>query len=597
MAKCQQCGHTNRSDARFCKECGAVLSGVRRPTAEDQHWLAATLSGHDSSSFMSPERGVSAMLHSTVPGDQQEEVMDQSQPSAPLLFDGRYELISEDEHGSVEAVDHEPWRRCWACDSTANLPGEAFCTNCGAALKKQHYRGVISSESSPAGLAFVSSIHDPLARAILPTIHDHVVADGKILVLLRPVDGAPVTLPLSELAALRVGAGMAHLLDVLHSRGMVLGKVAPEDLHLTVDGLPQLVRTPLLCQTIETEHPEAVHADLQDLAGLLEELTGTPRTTRRLNEAQSQTLMVSNEESDTLAAVLSQVRTEAITDAQTLANILQDLISDRTRPLPLHQRIGAASNTGSVRDHNEDSLLSLELRQNNASYEYSCGLFVVADGMGGHAAGEVASYLAVRRAAETLLAGSIIDLLDPEADYQQQRIEELLHDAVLQANEAIRRESHARGNDMGTTIAMALVIGDRATIANVGDSRVYLYRDGTLRRISQDHSLVMRLVELGQLTENEIYSHPQRNAVLRSLGDQGDIEVDLFVERLRPDDGLLLCSDGQWEMTRDPQMARIIQSHGTNVQDACAELIDAANQAGGEDNITSILIRFEAVEP
>jgi protein phosphatase len=145
---------------------------------------------------------------------------------------------------------------------------------------------------------------------------------------------------------------------------------------------------------------------------------------------------------------------------------------------------------------------------------------------------------------------------------------------------------------MGTTLTMALIAGDRAVIGNVGDSRTYIYRDGALRRVSKDHSLVMRLVDIGQITEDDIYTHPQRNAVLRSLGDKPELEVDLFSERLRPGDALFLCCDGQWEMTRDPHMAEIITQHD-DPQAACDALITAANAAGGEDNITSVLVRFE----
>jgi protein phosphatase len=103
----------------------------------------------------------------------------------------------------------------------------------------------------------------------------------------------------------------------------------------------------------------------------------------------------------------------------------------------------------------------------------------------------------------------------------------------------------------------------------------------------------MRLVELGQITDDEVYTHPQRNAVLRSLGDKPEIEVDLFSERLRPGDALFLCSDGQWEMTRDPQMTEIIAKHD-DPQAACEALITAGNANGGEDNITSVLVRFDS---
>jgi PPM family protein phosphatase len=141
---------------------------------------------------------------------------------------------------------------------------------------------------------------------------------------------------------------------------------------------------------------------------------------------------------------------------------------------------------------------------------------------------------------------------------------------------------------------MALVAGDRAVIGNVGDSRTYLVRDGVLKRVSKDHSLVQRLVDLGQIEPDDVYSHPQRNAVMRSLGDKQEIEVDVFVERLHPGDALLLVSDGQWEMTRDAQMAEIIAAN-PDPQAACDALVKAANAAGGEDNITVVLVKFEAV--
>ena len=220
------------------------------------------------------------------------------------------------------------------------------------------------------------------------------------------------------------------------------------------------------------------------------------------------------------------------------------------------------------------------------------GAVIVADGMGGHAAGEVASGLAIRGAAEVVLSSYLTPTLDADAPYDEEQLKEIVRKAILQGNQYVLNEARARGNDMGTTITMALVAGDRAVIGNVGDSRTYIYRDGELRRISKDHSLVMRLVDLGQITENDIYTHPQRNAVLRSLGDKREVEVDLFTLRIKRGDALFLCCDGQWEMTRDPHMAQIIKAHD-DPQAACDALIAAANEAGGEDNITSVLVKFE----
>jgi len=519
--------------------------------------------------------------------------MEHAQPTDPALFGGRYELTTPDEHGNVEATDHQPWRRCWACGATENEPGESFCTNCGAALETRTYQGRLLPEGDSDALLLISSLSDSFAREVLPTLWDRVEQDGQVLVLLEPEEGHPLEESLEEVAALRVGYGLARLLIVLHSNDMELGKVAPADLSLTTDDQPRLRRVPNLRRSSNSEeHASAVRADLRAISSLLEELTATPRTTQRLGEAQAVEETLADAEQTGFALLLRQLRTGDLTDAHELVEHLEALIREHTRPAPLRHRVGACSDTGMVRDHNEDSLLAMSLNVNTTSLDHTRGLFAVADGMGGHAAGEVASSLAVRGLAESILTTAATTLLDPDVDYDEGWMENIVSHAVHEANEAIRREGHARGNDMGTTLTVALVIGDRATIANIGDSRTYLYRDGALRRISRDHSLVMRLVELGQLNETDIYTHPQRNAVLRSLGDQFDVEVDLFHERLQPGDALLLCSDGQWEMTRDPQMAQIIADND-DAQHACDELVRAANLAGGEDNITAILVRCD----
>jgi protein phosphatase len=140
---------------------------------------------------------------------------------------------------------------------------------------------------------------------------------------------------------------------------------------------------------------------------------------------------------------------------------------------------------------------------------------------------------------------------------------------------------------------MALVLGDTAYIANIGDSRTYLWRDDQLRRVTNDHSLVMKLVELEHIIEADIYTHPQRNGVLRSLGVANAAEIDIYIERLRPNDILLLCSDGLWEMVRDLDIAAILRRGGT-VDGMTKALQATANSAGGDDNISVILVRCES---
>jgi serine/threonine protein phosphatase PrpC len=351
--------------------------------------------------------------------------------------------------------------------------------------------------------------------------------------------------------------------------------------------MPQLRDAPGL-RRVAAGDAAAAAADLKGLAALLEALAGTQRPTKRLDENQATTMLVE----PGLPDVLSELRTGAFPNAAALLGRLDTLIAERTQPVPFWMRIGAATHNGMIREVDEDSLLTLDLRMVQDSRGRSWGLFIVADGMGGHDAGEIASGLAIRGAAEVVLSAYLAPTVESDAQYEEARLREIVQKAILQANDYVLREAQARGNDMGTTITMALVAGDRAVIGNIGDSRTYIYRDGALRRVSKDHSLVMRLVDIGQITEDDIYTHPQRNAVLRSLGDKPELEVDLFSERLRPGDMLFLCSDGQWEMTRDPHMAEIIGQH-EDPQAACDALIVAGNANGGEDNITSVLVRFD----
>lgn len=518
--------------------------------------------------------------------------MDQTLPAS--LPGGRYELVSEGERGVVEVIDREPWRCCWSCGSTENETGEFFCTNCGADLRDRRYQGIVTTTTN-CGLPLALSLEDDAVRSLLPELWDRIGDEDRTLILLKPTDAIPSNLPLDELVALRVGLALSRMMIALHNHNLMVGTLAPNDLGLSISGLPKLLNVDDLCRVNPKEHAAAVRDDLQALAGLLESLTNTPRKTQRLDAEQDKTMTVAEGNSD-LSTILSEIRTGIIEDARELAIRLEELIAERTNPIMLRQNVGSSTDTGMVRDHNEDSLLAMKLTLNNTSVERSWGIYIVADGMGGHAGGEVASGMAIRVVAEVLMNEYITTSLDPGFSYDSDWAQEVVRRAVLQANETVRREALSRSNDMGTTLTMAMVIGDRATVANVGDSRTYLYREGKLRRISKDHSLVMRLVDLGQITDDEIYTHPQRNAVLRSLGDRPNIEVDLFHERLRPGDAILLCSDGQWEMTHDPDMEHVLAAND-DPQQTCEELIKAANLAGGEDNVTAILVRFQAQTP
>lgn len=616
---CSTCGTENRTEALFCSRCGEKFAqncsspALFQPSPDDNRWLETRLSlTSEEERETSPQEAdisTAPLVLEAAGTPVKEKTMEQASPPNEPLFAGRYELRSitgEDLDSSlpqhVNAGDHEPWRRCWSCGSTTNEEPEGeveslYCNDCGASLIGKEYHGWLTSSSEPVGAALVNDVLSASARATLPELWDQVSDADRTLVLLRDTGRPSLSLPLDEMTALRVGVGLASLMSELHSEGLLLGALEPSDLEIGPDGAPHLRDAPDMARIKDPEGParaKAQREDLRKLAALLEACTEAPRTTQRLQEDEADALIDNGSEEPLFTSILREVRTSKIDDAKTLAQTLQNLLDDRTKPVPLRALIGAATHTGMIRDHNEDSFLAFELGMNNSSSDRTWGLYIVADGMGGHAAGEVASGLAIRGAANVVLDEYIAPTLDSNGSFDEESAKEIVRRAVLRANEYVIKEGLARGNDMGTTITMALVIGNRAIIGNIGDSRTYIYKGNELRRVSKDHSLVMRLVELGQISEDDIYSHPQRNAVLRSLGDKTNIEVDVFSERLAADDMLFLCSDGQWEMTRNNEMAEIIET-AASPQAACDELIRAANAAGGEDNITSIVVKFEAM--
>lgn len=580
MPVCRLCGEENRASARFCYNCAAPLT-LPRPSEEDQQWLASSLSDNEAG-VTTPSTGKTGPLPCLPKED-----IPMDQPTSPL-FAGRFALPAGDHEGVLTVVDTQPWRRCWACGSAANESGDTFCNDCGAALAEREYQATICPSTMPSGAALVAALDDEAVRELLPQIAEQIEAEEQVLTLLHDSGRPALEPPLDETTALTVGASLAQLVDFLHQAELALGSVSPADLEAAPGGV-RLRSVPNLRRMSAEERDAAVQSDLAALAELLEQLTETPRTTQRLTEDEAHQALSASD--DGLLVVLRQIRTAELASAAAINTRLRMILADRTEPLPLRQIVGAYTDTGIVRDHNEDSFLTLQLGLNNSNCLQHWGVYLVSDGMGGHAAGEVASGIAVRAAAELLMHEYLVQAMQPDVPYNQQAAQELVSKAVLRANAAIVTESRNQGNDMGATMTMALVIGDRAIIGNVGDSRGYICRDGKLQRITKDHSLVQRLVDLGQISEDDMYSHPQRNAILRSLGDRAEVEVDVFSERVRPGDMLMLCSDGQWEMTRDPEMERVMLRED-DPQAACEVLVAAANQAGGEDNIVVVLVKF-----
>ncbi len=245
---------------------------------------------------------------------------------------------------------------------------------------------------------------------------------------------------------------------------------------------------------------------------------------------------------------------------------------------------------GQVRDNNEDSVVE----------DPAIGLLVLADGMGGYNAGEVASQIATGTVLDTVRDGwSTLSKGRIDAASGKRVESLLLHKAFRTANSAIYgaalRDPKHKG--MGTTVIACLLLGDRISIAYVGDSRLYRFRDGRLQAITRDHSLVEELVARGHYSRDEAAHLVRRNIVTRALGIDPEVEIDLIEESLEVGDIILLCSDGLTDMLDDAAIELALVQFGDNVEAAAELLIGKANARGGHDNITVALARIEAAMP
>lgn len=249
--------------------------------------------------------------------------------------------------------------------------------------------------------------------------------------------------------------------------------------------------------------------------------------------------------------------------------------------------IGMRSDPGLKRKHkpNEDSFFAAQgLSLTEPQQQY--GLFVIADGMGGHASGQDAS----RTAIQTIIRQLLPRIITAEEIHDEAYVR-MLTEGVQMANQAVHQRNMEFRADMGTTMTGALIVGSTAYVANVGDSRTYLYRESEgLKKITNDHSVVASLVEAGIIKPDDIYTHPKRNQIYRSLGEKPVIEVDTFVVQLLPGDKLLLCSDGLWDMVRDPEIQHLMQFADYDPLLLVNDLIEAAYNGGGEDNVSVILV-------
>ncbi len=233
---------------------------------------------------------------------------------------------------------------------------------------------------------------------------------------------------------------------------------------------------------------------------------------------------------------------------------------------------------GLVRDHNEDFI----------AWYADTGLIILADGMGGHNAGEVASELAV-----TSISDALEEVLSPEIkDSCNMNFSDVVNEAVVFANDEINMHAkvHPECTGMGTTIVMTLFYGDTIITASVGDSRIYRFRKGELTQMTTDHSLVQEMIDNGYMSEEEAQNSSNRNLITRALGIAEDVDVDVRQDTIQKDDIYLLCSDGLSDMISDEQIFATLVKSRQDLQRATENLIELAKENGGHDNISVILV-------
>jgi serine/threonine protein phosphatase PrpC len=278
------------------------------------------------------------------------------------------------------------------------------------------------------------------------------------------------------------------------------------------------------------------------------------------------------------------VETAPLSDEQ-----LQYVTREEPIVTPSQLIVGVGQSVGRQRDHNEDALFYFNSNFANSSKDASFGIFIVADGMGGHEYGEVASSVASKTLGDYVVQKLYSPLFNPNsATPPNEGIQEIIENGIKHAQDAVMHKAPGGG----TTITAGLILGDQITIGHVGDSRMYfIYPDGRIEAKTNDHSLVQRLVDLGQISEGEAKNHPNKNVLYRALGQSEPFRPDLMNLTIPKPGYILICSDGLWGSVNDDELFRLATG-SENPSLACTKLVDAANKAGGPDNISVILIKI-----
>jgi serine/threonine protein phosphatase PrpC len=451
-------------------------------------------------------------------------------------------------------------RFCWDCGNDDSPQTAERCVACGASMAARRF--LISVRWDADGFQayadyFEKRIHHPGFSAPV----DMFFQDG-VLCSVVLWDGEGLLLdeasPLTPVQLLDMAQRTTGIFAYLHQSGVCLSRLGPANFLISEAG-----RVTLYDPDVQEVHPGPVPAEDRGADVVL-----LGRLLLRLTPPGAGALLE-----------LFEAATDGrFGSAQDLGQALIPVI-ERGVP-PLRTSAAAMTDVGLVRALNEDNWGWTRLSDDIV-------LHVVADGMGGHDSGEVASAMAVATICREAAAR-----VQATADRSRPRLEAILEESFQAANNGIKQHSERMQNDMGTTMVAAMVIDHKlALLANVGDSRGYLLRDELLHQVTRDHSLVARWVEQGRVSPEEARSHPMSNILLLTVGTEMNVNIDIFSIELQPGDKLILCSDGLWGEVEDAEIEDCLNRY-PDMRQACRELIRAAHHGGGRDNVT--LLIYEA---
>jgi PPM family protein phosphatase len=597
MVICPKCKAENRPEAAFCSRCGTILFAQPAPPKPLEQpgpsKLVEPPASPTSAESLSSDNPVEEAVQSTT------EMITVTPKGMQARLEGsifgdrfRYDSVLSQDENEIRYTVTESMQpdspsvricsnpECRTIHCPAGPDPENFCTQCGHHLEERSLLFLLQ-EVDIDSFGSIQPVID--LHLVHPNIHPPVATfqqelpGGTRYDLITPYSQDLPSKP--EISDVLIwGVQLANALDYLQAKGMVLGEeFDPSSIGLVENNAVWRKFSSARILPLLTDREKVNNIRLLVLAmyyWMSGEITYKmdPYLPSAINDLFEKALVG-----------------EGFTSGADLILQIEQAKSGGAERLILDYQVGRRTHPGKVRTHNEDSLLSIEFSRIHQGTIQPSGLFAIADGMGGHAHGDLASGLAINAILQKA-ACEIVALQNPVfEDYG-----DWLKQTVQAANHAVYTARQNAGNDMGTTLVLGLLIGTQAYLTHLGDSRIYLINKGSIQQLTTDHSLVQHMVTTGQITSDEARYHPQRNVIYKSLGEKPEVEVEYSSVQLFPHDRLLLCSDGLTNLLDGQKLQEIILE-ASSPQAACNLLVEVANSAGGEDNISVIVIEVISV--